>query len=51
MFNYNNLLDLVNQKPFYPYEYIGDFEKFKEKFSGKEMLHNSLISRKIDDNE
>ena len=27
-----NKLDLVKQKAFYPYEYITDFEKFKEKF-------------------
>ena len=26
----NNVLDLVKQKGFYPYEYISDFEKFKE---------------------
>ena len=24
----NNLLDLVKQKGFYPYEYMSDFEKF-----------------------
>ena len=26
----NNILDLVKQKGFYPYEYVSDFEKFKE---------------------
>ena len=26
----NNVLDLVKQKEFYPYEYMRDFEKFKE---------------------
>ena len=26
----NNILDLVKQKGFYPYEYTSDFEKFKE---------------------
>ena len=26
----NNVLDLVKQKGFYPYEYMSDFEKFKE---------------------
>ena len=25
----NNVLDLVKQKGFHPYEYIGDFERFK----------------------
>ena len=27
---YNNLLDWVKQKVFYPYEYMSGFEKFKE---------------------
>ena len=26
----DNVLDLVKQKGFYPYEYMSDFEKFKE---------------------
>ena len=26
----NNVLGLVKQKGFYPYEYMSDFEKFKE---------------------
>ena len=26
----NNLLNLIKQKGFYPYEYMRDFEKFKE---------------------
>ena len=26
----NNVLDLVKQKVYYPYEYIIDFEHFKE---------------------
>ena len=26
----SNILDLVNQKGFYPYEYMSDFEKFKK---------------------
>ena len=28
----NNVLDLVKQKGFYPYEYMNDFEKFKKEF-------------------
>ena len=32
----NNVLDLVKQKGFYPYEYVSHFEKFKEKFPNKE---------------
>ena len=27
---HNGVLDLVKQKRFYPYEYMSDFEKFKE---------------------
>ena len=31
----NNVLDLVKQKRFYPYEHMSDFEKFKEKLPSK----------------
>ena len=31
----NNVLDLVKQKWSYHYEYMSDFEKFKEKFLAK----------------
>ena len=31
----SNVLYLVKQKVFYPYEYMSDFEKFKEKLPGK----------------
>ena len=31
----NNVLDLVKQKEFYPFEYITDFEKFKEELPRK----------------
>ena len=30
-----NVLDLVKQKGFYPYEYMSDFEKFKEELPSK----------------
>ena len=30
-----NKLDLVKQKGFYPYEYVSDFEKFKEELPRK----------------
>ena len=29
----NNVLDLVKQKAFYPYEYMSDSEKFKEELT------------------
>ena len=36
----NNVLDLVKQKGFYPYEYMSDFEKFKEELPSKEMFYD-----------
>ena len=42
---------VVKQKGFYPYDYMNDFEKFKEKWHGKERFHSSLISRKFTDKE
>ena len=38
----NNVLDLVKQKRFYPYEYIRDFEKFREVLPRKERFYCSL---------
>ena len=44
---HNNVLDLVKQKEFCPYEYMSDFEKFKE-----ELPNNSSLTRKrISDKE
>ena len=42
----NNVLDLFKQKAFYPYEYMSDFEKFKEELPSKEKLYSSLTNRK-----
>ena len=36
----NNVLDLVKQKGFYTYEYVSDFEKFKEQLPNKEKLQS-----------
>ena len=48
----DNILYLVIQKFFYPYEYMSEFEKFKEKLSSKEKFFNSLKSKKkISDKE
>ena len=47
----NNILDLVKQKGFYPYEYMNDFEKSKEEFPSKEKFYSSLTYRKTDDEE
>ena len=42
----NKILDLVKLKGFYPYEYIGDFEKFKEELLCKEKLYSSFTGKK-----
>ena len=34
----NNVLDLVKQKGCYPYEYMSDFEKFKEQLPVKKSF-------------
>ena len=34
----NNKVDLVKQKEFYPYKYMTDFEKFREKLPSKEKF-------------
>ena len=36
----NNILDLVKKKEFYPFEYMNDFEKFKEKLPRKDKFYN-----------
>ena len=45
----NNMLDLVKQKGFCPYEYLIDFEMFKEELPSKEIFYSSLTNRKITD--
>ena len=47
----NNVLDLVKQKEFYPYEYMSNFEEFKEELPGKERFYSSLANRKISGKE
>ena len=47
----NRVLDLVKQKEFCPYEYMSDFEKFKEQLPIKEKFYNSLTGKKISDKE
>ena len=47
----NNILDLVEQKGFYPYAYTSDSEKFKEELPSKEKFYSSLDDRKISDKE
>ena len=46
----SNVLNLVEQKGFYHYEYMSDFEKFKEEMPSKENFYSSLTGKKISDN-
>ena len=43
----NNILYLVKQKRLCPYEYMSDFEKFKEKLPSKGKFYSSLTDRKV----
>ena len=43
----NNILYLFKQKGFYPYEYMSNFEKFKEEVPSKEKFYSSLTDKKI----
>ena len=47
----NNVLDLVKEKGFYPYEYITDSENFKEELPSKDKFYSSLADRKISGKE
>ena len=40
-------LSLVKQKGFYPYEYMNDFEKFKEESPSKEKFYSFLTDKKL----
>ena len=41
----SEVLDLVKQKRFYPYEYVSSFEKFIEKLLDKNEFYSSISSR------
>ena len=41
----SDVLDLVKQKGFYPYEYMSDFEKFKERLPTKKQFYSSLTGK------
>ena len=47
----NKILDLVRKKGSYLYEYISDFEKFKEEFPLKEKFCNLLTGKTNSDKE
>ena len=42
-----SVLHLVKQTEFYSYEYMSDFEKFKEELARKEKFHNLLTHKKL----
>ena len=45
-FNYlSQELDLVKEKGLYPYEYMSNFGKIKEKLPSKEMFYNRSLNR------
>ena len=44
----HNELDTVKQKEFYPYEYMSDFENFKEDLPRKEKFYSSLTGKNND---
>ena len=46
-----NVLDLVKEKGFYSYEYMTDFEKFKEQLLSKGKFYSLFTSKKISDKE
>ena len=46
-----NVLDLVKQKGFYPYEYMSDFGKFKKKLPSKQKFNSSLTGKRINDKD
>ena len=43
----SEVLDLVKQKVFWPYEYMSSFEKFKEKSPDKNKCYSSLSGKEI----
>ena len=46
-----NTLHLVKQKGFYLYEYMSDFENFKEELPSKERFYSSLTNTKINEKD
>ena len=44
---FDQKLDLFKQKGFYPFEYMTDFEKFKEKLPSKEKFYSLLTGKKL----
>ena len=47
----DTVLDLVNQKGLYPYEYMNDFEKFNEELPSKVKFYSFLTNKETNDKE
>ena len=47
----NNALDQVKRKVFYHYEYMSDFEKFKEELPRKVKFYSLLTNKKTSGKE
>ena len=43
----NNVLDKVKQKGLHLYDYMSDFQKFKEELASKEKFSSLLTDKKI----
>ena len=43
----NNVLDLVKQERFYPYEYVSNFDRFKEQLPRKKKIYIFLTSKNL----
>ena len=43
----NSVLDQVKQIGFYPYEYMSDFERFKEQLPSQKKFYSSLTGKKL----
>ena len=47
----NNVLDLIKEKGFCLYEYMSNFQNFKDELPSKEKFYSSLTNSKISDKE
>ena len=48
---YKNVLDLIKQKAFYSYTYMGDFENFEEELPSKGKIYSSFTTKEVNDKE
>ena len=48
---FDNVLDLLRQKGFYPHEYMSNFENFKEQLLSKQNFYSLLTGTQISGKE